>query len=252
VEAERFHWRRNLQPGQTKQVEQMNKVLEVHSSEGAARQYKALLLDFGSVIQKSFFETRKEMEHLLKLPEGTIRWTGPFDPGSDALWQEVISGKFSERDYWGQRAREVGHLVGEEWAIQEFCQKHGELSPAVILRPEVLKLISDTKRAGLKFGILTNELELFHGEGWLETMPFADQVDCIVDATHTHILKPDPRAYELALQGLELAANEVVFIDDQWRNVEGGEKAGIRSLHLDITRHRECIAEARRLLSLAA
>jgi putative hydrolase of the HAD superfamily len=229
----------------------MHKVQQLHSANNSARQYKALLLDFGSVIQKSFFETRKDMERLLQLPEGTIAWAGPFDPASDALWQEVLSGRFSERDYWGRRAQEVGRLIGEEWAIQQFCRRHGELSPAVILRAEVLELIADVKAAGLKVGILSNELELFHGKGWLETMPFAEQLDCVVDATHTHILKPDRRAYELALQALDLAADEVVFIDDQWRNVEGGEKVGIRSIHLDITRYGASLAEARALLGLS-
>ena len=30
-------------------------------------------------------------------------------------------------------------------------------------------------------------------------MPFADELDAVVDATSTKILKPDPRAYALAL-----------------------------------------------------
>jgi putative hydrolase of the HAD superfamily len=217
------------------------------SRESQARHYKALLLDFGGVIQKSFFETRQEMERLLKLPRGTIAWTGPFDPAADALWQDVQSGKLSERDYWQRRAREVGRLFGEDWSIQQFCRMHNALSSAVILRPEVVDLIVDVKRAGLKVGILTNELDLFHGEGWLQTVPFAADLDCVVDATHTHILKPDPRAYELALRALGLAAPEVVFIDDQWRNVRGGEEVGIRSLHLDIVHYRACVADARAL-----
>jgi len=229
----------------------MNEVAKVNSPNVPARRYKGLLLDFGSVIQKSFFETRTDMERLLKLPRGTIAWAGPFEPAADSLWQEVLSGELSERDYWARRAQEVGRLVGEDWAIQQFCRRHGELSSDIILRPEVLALISDVKRAGLKCGILSNELELFHGKGWLETMPFADQLDCVVDATHTHILKPDPGAYELALRALGLAADEVVFIDDQRRNVAGGETAGIRSIHLDVTRHRDAITQARALLGLA-
>src|SRR5215831_363994 len=132
---------------------------------GSDRQYRALLLDFGTVIQKSFFETRADIEKLLQIPPGTLAWTGPFDPGSDRLWRQVVSGAFPERAYWDQRAREVGHLIGENWTIQDFCRKHGELPPSVILRPEMLDLISDVKQAGLKFGILTNELELFHGKG---------------------------------------------------------------------------------------
>ena len=55
---------------------------------------------------------------------------------------------------------------------------------------------------------------------------------------------------KLALQRLGLAADQVVFIDDQPRNVEGGRAAGIRSLHLDVTKPEACLAEARALLGL--
>lgn len=144
------------------------------AGDNGRRHYKALLLDFGSVIQKSFFETRGALERLLKLPSGSLKWAGPFDPAGDTLWQQVLSSEISERDYWGRRAQEVGRMVGQNWAIREFCLQHNELSTQVTLRPEVLALISDVKNAGLKFGILTNELELFHGENWLETMPFAN------------------------------------------------------------------------------
>jgi putative hydrolase of the HAD superfamily len=217
---------------------------------GTARQYRALLLDFGTVIQKSFFETRVDIEKLLRIPPRTLTWAGPFDPGSDPLWREVVSGAFPERSYWERRAREVGSLIGEDWTIQDFCRKHGELPASVILRPEILDLISDAKRAGLKFGILTNELELFHGKDWLLTIPFADLVDAIVDATHTHILKPDPRAYALALEALDLPASEVVFVDDQPRNVAGGAAVGIRSFHLDMTNPLESIAQVRWAIGL--
>jgi putative hydrolase of the HAD superfamily len=120
---------------------------------GGKRQYRALLLDFSTVIQKSFFETRADIEKLLQIPAGTLTWAGPFDPPSDPLWQRVVIGAFPERDYWNQRAREVGSLIGEHWTIQDFCRKHGELPASVILRPEMLGLISDVKQAGLKFGI---------------------------------------------------------------------------------------------------
>jgi putative hydrolase of the HAD superfamily len=75
-------------------------------------------------------------------------------------------------------------------------------------------------------------------------------VDALVDATHTHILKPDPRAYALALEALDLGADQVVFIDDQPRNVAGGTAAGMRSLHLDPTDPLACVMDARRMLGL--
>jgi putative hydrolase of the HAD superfamily len=217
---------------------------------GKNPRYRGLLLDFGTVIQKSFFETRRHLEKLLQIPPGSLTWAGPFDPSSDPLWQEVVTGAFPEREYWSERAREVGQFVGEHWTIQDFCLKHGELPPEVLLRPEMLELIADVKADGLKFGILTNELELFHGKDWLATMPFAHLVDGIVDATHTHILKPDPRAYALALAALDLPADQVVFIDDQPLNVEGGSAVGIRSFHLDLVNPLDCIARVRSAMDL--
>jgi putative hydrolase of the HAD superfamily len=222
----------------------------IETANGQPSQYKALLLDFGGVIQKSFFETRGKLEALLELPNGALVWCGPFDPAADEPWRQMQAGTFSEREYWSQRARETGELIGETWSIQDLCRAHNRLPQATALRLDMLTLIADVKQAGLKFGILSNELELFHGSGWLENMPFAGQVDAVVDATHTHILKPDPRAYRLALQSLELAARQVLFMDDQQRNVGGGTAAGIRSLHLDITRPEECIAQARALLGV--
>jgi putative hydrolase of the HAD superfamily len=209
-----------------------------------------LLLDFGGVIQKSFFETRRKLEALLELPNGALSWCGPFDPAADELWSQMQAGNISEREYWYRRARETGDLIGQTWSIQDLCRAHNRLPQATALRLDMLTLIADVKKAGIKFGILSNELELFHGSGWLETMPFKGQVDAVVDATHTHILKPDPRAYRLALQSLELPARQVLFIDDQQRNVEGGAAAGIRSLQLDITMPAECVAQARALLGV--
>jgi putative hydrolase of the HAD superfamily len=215
-----------------------------------ARQYRALLLDFGSVIQKSFFERRADMEKLLRLAPGTLGWAGPFDPKSDPLWQQLATGAITKRAYWNQRAREVGGLIGEDWTIQDFCRKHGELPSNIILRPEILALIADAKRAGLKFGILANELELFHGKDWALSMPFAGMIDVIVDATHTHILKPDPAAYALVLEALGLSAGEVIFVDDQPRNVAGGSAVGIRSFQLDITAPLRSVAEVRQAIGL--
>jgi putative hydrolase of the HAD superfamily len=206
---------------------------------------RALLLDFGGVIQKSFFETRTEIENLLHIPRGTLSWAGPFDPESDPLWRQVVSGGYSERDYWGQRAREVGNLIGEDWRIQDFCRKHNDLPANVALRSEILALISDVKRAGLKFGILTNELELFHGKNWTQAVPFADEIDVLIDATHTRILKPDPRAYELARAAFSLTADEIVFVDDQPRNVAGGCAAGFHSIYFDIVHPRQSVQQIR-------
>lgn len=212
--------------------------------------YKGLLLDFGSVIMKSHFETHRAFEKHVGIPAGTLTWRGPFDPSSDPLWADMLANKLTEREYWGIRAREVGALLGEEWTLRDFFLHMNKIPLDDYLRSEALTLAADAKAAGIKVAILTNDLEYFHGREWLDTVPLMQQVDFVYDATHTHILKPDPRSYQMTLAGLNLKADEVIFIDDQPRNVEGGIKAGIRSILLDILDPNAAFLQARRLLNL--
>ncbi|TJX34357.1 MAG: HAD family phosphatase, partial [Mesorhizobium sp.] len=71
-----------------------------------------------------------------------------------------------------------------------------------------------------------------------------DLFDVIVDATHTGILKPDPRAYAFVTEALGLPAAACVFVDDQQRNVDGGRAAGMRTVHFDVSRPVHSYAEA--------
>jgi putative hydrolase of the HAD superfamily len=211
---------------------------------------RGLLLDFGSVITRSFFETRSALEASLGIPLGSLTWTGPFGNPPDLLWQRMLANELSERDYWDCRAREVGELIGEHWTIQEFCRRYNLLPLAGVLRPETRLLVADAKRAGRRVGILTNELELFHGREWLDTIDLLKEMDALVDATHTKILKPDPRAYAAAAAALRLSAHHIVFIDDQLKNARGAAAAGMHSLHLDITDPTGALHAARVLLDL--
>jgi putative hydrolase of the HAD superfamily len=84
----------------------------------------------------------------------------------------------------------------------------------------------------------------------VESVPALKKIDAIVDATHTKILKPDPRAYQLGLEALQAAPEQTLFVDDQIRNVHGAEAVGIPSLHFDVRRPAEMVQEIRRRLAL--
>jgi putative hydrolase of the HAD superfamily len=72
----------------------------------------------------------------------------------------------------------------------------------------------------------------------------------IVDATHTKVLKPDPRAYQIGLEALGTTPEQTLFVDDQIRNVRGAEAVGIPSVHFDVRRPAENMREIRRRLAL--
>jgi putative hydrolase of the HAD superfamily len=197
---------------------------------------RALVLDFGGVISKTLFETHDLSERALGLPPGRLTWRGPFDPASDAPWRAMQAGEMTERDYWALRMRETGALVGEAWT--EFAQFVGRLrgaDPAAVIRPEALAAIAEARGKGWRLAILSNELDLFYGADFRARLPFLADFELIVDATHTGILKPDPRAYRLITDGLGIAAADCVFVDDQMRNIAGAVALGMQTVHFDVT-----------------
>ena len=193
-----------------------------------------LILDFGSVISYSIFERHATTERRLGLKSGSIQWWGPLDPDRDALWQDMLANKLSERDYWARFSKAVGQIVGEAWLPADFLKAARSPDLNDEIRPEVAKLVHTAKAAGAKLGILSNELELFYGAEALAEITLLREFDAIVDATHTKILKPDRRAYKLILDALGATAESAVFVDDQPRNVKGGAEAGLTSIFFDV------------------
>ncbi len=82
-------------------------------------------------------------------------------------------------------------------------------------------------------------------------LPWLVQFDVLVDATHTHTLKPDSRTYQLCLNRLDLPAAAWVFVDDHARSVVGGVRTGMRWVHFDVMGPAGSYRGALRLLGLA-
>ena len=71
----------------------------------------------------------------------------------------------------------------------------------------------------------------------------------IIDATYTGILKPDPRAYAMCTEALHCTPADCVFVDDQWRNVQGAIESGWRTVHFDVHDPAASYAQALQLLA---
>ena len=212
---------------------------------------KGLLLDFGGVISVTLFERHALSEAALRLPPGTLTWRGPFDPRGDTLWADMIADRIAEREYWARRAAEVGRLLGEDWDMLTLIRRTLGDEPNRHVRPEAVATVRKAKAAGRRVGILSNELELFYGRDTMDRLPILREMDSLVDATHTRVLKPDPRAYAMGCEALGLPPGEVVFVDDQKRNVVGARAAGLDAVLFDITAPAASYAEAERRLGLA-
>lgn len=196
---------------------------------------KALLLDFGAVISISVFERHRDTERILGLPVGSLTWMGPLDPSTDPLWQAMQRDEITERDYWATRARELGTVVGEpHWDMIAMLTRIRQVDPNTVVRPAMAALIQQACTQGITVAILTNEMELFYGKAFLERMDVLKHMRSVVDATHNGILKPDPRAYALSINALQLRPEEILFVDDQFRNIAGAQSSGLQTQYFDL------------------
>ena len=191
-----------------------------------AQPLKHLLLDFGGPVLLTPFELIGQAEKGL----GPLSWRGPFDTGTDLEYVQWQSGEMSERDYWSLRSEPYGlDILG---LMRHFYEPAGDH----LVRPEMVDLIAGQQAAGRTVGVLTNDMHAFHGPEWQAGISVISQFDFIVDGSITGYLKPDPRAFRLALDafgGPDPA--DVVFVDDQIANLRGAEAVGINAVYFDPT-----------------
>ena len=67
---------------------------------------------------------------------------------------------------------------------------------------------------------------------WLEThVQIADIFDHMVISWEIGMAKPDPRVYQLALEGLQMAPEQSLFVDDFIENVDAAKSLGMMGIH---------------------
>ena len=96
-------------------------------------------------------------------------------------------------------------------------------------RPGTVETMSTLRESGYRVGLISNcteEVSLL----W-ESTPFAPLVDVAVLSFDAGVAKPDPRIYELALDGLGVSAERCLFVGDgSDGELTGAAKAGMTAV----------------------
>lgn len=210
---------------------------------------RALLLDLGGTVFRSGAEMLGDLGEAYPAVRAVTARRGPLGPQRDDLWHAMLDEQITERDYWARRSDEVGAALGRTWPISEFMHTLWGLSEDLV-RPEAAAMIEQARAAGCPVGALTNDLRAFHGDGAMARHPLLAGLDVLVDGSETGVLKPDPRAYAIAVEALGVPASQIVFVDDMPGNIAGARRAGMIALELDLTDPGEVFGRARAELGL--
>jgi epoxide hydrolase-like predicted phosphatase len=107
-------------------------------------------------------------------------------------------------------------------------------APLMSFQPNLamMDLVDRLRAAGLRVGILTNNIREFR-DLWRTLMPYEELFDDIVDSHEVGLRKPNPAIYELALARLDASAGRTAFLDDVPTNVAAAEQLGIFGVVVD-------------------
>ena len=63
--------------------------------------------------------------------------------------------------------------------------------------------------------------------GYIIKQGFDDAFDAMIISAEVGVMKPDPRIYQIALERVEAAPEEAIFMDDMAKNIQGAQAIGM-------------------------
>jgi putative hydrolase of the HAD superfamily len=183
---------------------------------------KGIIFDFGGVFNNAH-ETLDGFgvaaERFGQAPQALydLFYSGP-------EWQAAKIGQMTSEAYW----RQIMGLLGLD-PQGDVAAFRAELFAGEQLDPEVVAL-AQALHERYPLALLSNATDELE---WLLEHRFGVHhlFDVVINSARVGVAKPDPRAYQLALDGLRLQPHETLFIDDKPRNIVAAEALGIPSLH---------------------
>ena len=114
---------------------------------------------------------------------------------------------------------------------RKIRQRHLEANLWVRPVPGTRAMLERLRDSGLRLAVISNADGSV--DAYLENAGLADLFDFILDSAREGVEKPDPGIFETALERLDLAPDETVYVGDTWNvDVEGARGVGIRPIYL--------------------
>jgi putative hydrolase of the HAD superfamily len=135
-------------------------------------------------------------------------------------------------DFFVTRA---GAPAGRELFQQAFCVSMRRIEAALAYT------VALQQRPDLTVGVISNT-NAAHVE-WLDDhVPELDELDLVMLSNEVGLEKPDPAIFELALELLEVAPHQALFVDDVPENVQAAQALGLAGIvHSDWAETRAAI-----------
>ena len=180
---------------------------------------KTVLLDYGGVVcrvgTEPVYKSVFDAADIESKPELFEKYW--------ALMRLLARGKAQESEI-------VDLLVANGYKVPDDIEArwHRVIDTLFYPEPVILQLIEDLKSAGYQVGLLSNVWPLsekyIRANGWYE---YFDQttLSCLLG-----VAKPDVEIYKIAQEKSQVSAAEILFVDDQQRNIDAAKDFGMQTM----------------------
>jgi putative hydrolase of the HAD superfamily len=196
---------------------------------------RAVYFDLGGVIVRTEFQAPRqhlaerfgrEYDDLVKLV---------FD--SETALQATV-GLISEDEHWAAVARRLHLQESEIQAVRD------EFFAGDVTDLRLLDFMRGLRQQH-KVGLISNAWSGLRP--WIIDKKFEDVFDALIISAEVRMAKPDPGIFRIALEKLDVAPAEAVFLDDFPANVAGARAVGMHAIHF--TQPGQALAELDQILA---
>jgi len=139
---------------------------------------------------------------------------------------ELECGRITEVEFVARLERALLQHCGREISCAGFSEA---LWDGLAPNPAMIGLMADLRAEGYRMALVTNNVREWETR-WRAMAPVDDIFELVIDSAFVGVRKPDPEIYELALAGLNVAAEECLFVDDLERNCVAARAFGMRTV----------------------
>jgi putative hydrolase of the HAD superfamily len=180
---------------------------------------KAVLFDFGGVIAEEGF--REGLMYIAK--QGGLEPDSFFRKADELVSSTgYLTGRTDESVFVEAVRGETGISINDNEFREEILKRF-------ILRPRMLQIADGLKKTGIITAILSDQTE------WLDALdektPFYDHFQYIFNSFKLHKSKRDPSVFSDVCSRLGLKPDEVLFVDDNHKNIERASGRGLHTIH---------------------
>ncbi len=140
------------------------------------------------------------------------------------LSTQLHAGAITENEFWEEFKKKTGSKV----VLPEVSLLVRRYDVGFSINSKVMEIVHELKEREYKLAALSNTIEPHYK--FNEEAGLYQAFDVKIFSYLAGVRKPDPKAYELAIQALDIEPNHGVFIDDREVNVEGALAVGLKGI----------------------